>query len=223
MKIPFHSGVLLFWVLTGLLSLGLLLFLNFRLKTNTTSDNKVPEDNSAEELVAYPSIFKPSQGDDNDFNASLLLTGLDRANTPEEFAETVIKNINREFQIVQALFYIQDTEENKQVYKLVTGYAVSETSNNSTFITGEGINGQAAADGQVVILSNIPENYRIIESGLGSSIPPYIGIVPLMHENDCLALLEFSAFKKRTMDKKDILQIFSAKSGQFLLNIIQNR
>ncbi len=223
MKIPFHGGVLLFWMLAGFISLGLLLFLNFQLKSKSLANNKVPEENSTDGLAAYPSNFKTDQKDDNDFTASLLLTGLDQAGTPEEFADGVINNINREFQIVQALFYLKENGGNKQEFKLITGYAISETSNNEKFTIGEGINGQAAADGQVIILSDIPDKYRIIESGLGSGKPPYIGIVPLMYEKECLALLEFSAFKKRTMDKKDILQIFSLRVGQVLFNIIQNR
>jgi hypothetical protein len=225
MKIHFHAGILLFWMITGFISLGLLLFLNFQVKPKTSDENK-DLSVASEELVNPNFKSGSNQPDDKDFTASLLLKKLDEAKSSIEFAEAVVRNINKEFQIVQALFYIKEDhniKEDQNNFRLIDSYAISESLSNAGFKLGDGINGQAAQDGQVKILSNIPEKYRMIDSGLGSGKPSYLGIVPFMHENECLALLEFSSFRERTINKKDVLEIFSMKAGQFLFNIIDNR
>ncbi len=220
MKIPFHTGTLLFWILAGIVSLGFLLFLNFQIKGKSDIDKGVNDE--AKTVVSSDSSSPKSlyTTDDNKFNASLLLQGLDKKRSVADFAEALIKNINNEFKIVQAVFYVKKDE---QRFTPAAGFAISKEFMDSSFIPGEGVNGQAALDGKVKIMSVIPENYRLIKSGLGNGSPSYISIIPFMHEKECIGMLEFSAFQKRTAEKMELLKILSVSVGQILFKIIQKK
>ncbi len=60
-----------------------------------------------------------------------------------------------------------------------------------TFRPGEGIVGQAARDGELRVLSDMPEGYVTVRSGLGVSSPRHLLVVPFTFEGRCMGVLEF--------------------------------
>lgn len=71
----------------------------------------------------------------------------------------------------------------------------------SPFSPGEGINGQAVTDGKALVLEDIPDDYFQVSSGLGGAKPKYIYFLPVMKDNNCIALLEIATFKKNDLEK----------------------
>lgn len=67
--------------------------------------------------------------------------------------------------------------------------------NSKTVKIGEGQLGQAVHDKKTTVLSNVPNSYVKIESGLGASSAHYILIVPLLFKNDVYGALELASFK----------------------------
>src|SRR5207302_966689 len=90
--------------------------------------------------------------------------------------QTVAKRILSELaQVVTAhygAFYILSTEEVLAKLKLFASYAYkSDKHIAKEFLIGEGLVGQCALEKERIILSNVPDNYVKITSGLGKAKP----------------------------------------------------
>ncbi len=88
---------------------------------------------------------------------------------------------------IGAFYTVRDKE-----IKLTGRYALhAGKETQSEMSIGEGLVGQAALEKKMLNLTDIPADYLTISSGLGSCSPQTITIIPLMHDNRVVALLEF--------------------------------
>ncbi len=72
---------------------------------------------------------------------------------------------------------------------------------------GEGLVGQVAKDGKTIKLSQIPEGYMEIVSGLGSAFPHYLTLFPVKDVNkEVVAVLELATFKNMTAQELVFLE-----------------
>jgi hypothetical protein len=112
--------------------------------------------------------------------------------SPEKLGETCMSLLAREYQIVQGLFYMR--ESGSDLFRATGRYAWYSIDPPADFHLGESLNGQAARDGKLVHISNIPENYIQVLSGLGDSSPNHLYIIPLMKDGQALGLFELATF-----------------------------
>jgi hypothetical protein len=104
-------------------------------------------------------------------------------------------------EISQGAFFISDTKDGKPVLKFLTGFATPDPENTTDiFELGEGFPGQAAKDGNLINLSDIPQGYLSIESGLGKASPVSLLFLPVKLNNKVLAVIELASFHKFTAD-----------------------
>lgn len=61
---------------------------------------------------------------------------------------------------------------------------------------GGGLVGQAYLESSTVVLTDVPQNYVSITSGLGEATPRCLVIVPMKYNNTIAAVAEFASFKK---------------------------
>ena len=120
------------------------------------------------------------------------------------FGEKLLQNIAVEFDGIQGVFYLYDKK--LDLFKPVSYYALVKESDIKNFSLGEGISGQATVDEKITVLSNLPENYRHISSGLGDREPSFIYFTPLFFEKKCIALIELSTFKEIPENRLAILK-----------------
>jgi len=78
------------------------------------------------------------------------------------------------------------------------------------FKTGESLPGQVAKNKTILNISNIPENYINIFSGLGKSSPKYMLFIPILYNNKTIGVIELASFKSFN---KNTEQIFTELSG----------
>jgi methyl-accepting chemotaxis protein len=91
--------------------------------------------------------------------------------------------------------------------ELTCGYALSLGESASVeYEFGEGLIGQAAAEGRTLYVDDIPDGYIKIISGLGSASPRYLLIVPVKNQNEVLGVMEMAAFTDISEDKRKFVE-----------------
>ncbi|MFH0757912.1 MAG: GAF domain-containing protein [Bacteroidota bacterium] len=146
-------------------------------------------------------------------NKSLDFTALARKlvrRTPEdvpleEMGKELLKNLARELEVMSAVFYIRK----KKSFEAVATYALPALTEPYTFREGEGLSGQVAANQQIMMLTRLPEGHLKVCSGLGKAAPSYLAIVPLVHKNLTIAVVECSGFRYEAHEIESMFRIFS--------------
>jgi CHASE3 domain sensor protein len=83
---------------------------------------------------------------------------------------------------------------------------------------GTGLVGQAFLEGEPTLLTEVPNGYTQITSGLGHSTPTCILIVPLQYNEKTEAVFEVAGFEKYKQYQIEFLK----KAGEFLAAALQN-
>ena len=117
----------------------------------------------------------------------------------------LLKNLARELEIMSGIFYL----ENKGTFQAISTYAMSNSPAPREFTLGEGLTGQAARNQQLMVLSRLPEGYLEVYSGLGKAPPSYLAIVPLVHRDRTVAVIECSGYRYDPHDVENMLRIFA--------------
>ncbi|MBF0379980.1 MAG: response regulator, partial [Magnetococcales bacterium] len=90
------------------------------------------------------------------------------------------------------VFYVMAEDGNLQ---LMGSYAFeNRKSLNSQLALGEGVAGQSALEKKTITLSNLPENYITVRSGMGSASPRTLMAFPFIHNNKVEAVVELGTF-----------------------------
>jgi len=104
------------------------------------------------------------------------------------------------------VIYIAETDlEGEVTLKLLASYAYNERKHVSNrFALGEGLIGQCAFEKQRILLTNVPNDYVRITSGLGEGAPMSIIVLPVLFEGRVNAVIELASFSRLS----DIHQTF---------------
>jgi HAMP domain-containing protein/signal transduction histidine kinase/CheY-like chemotaxis protein len=140
---------------------------------------------------------------------------------------TVSKRILSELaQVVKAhfgAFYIlkQDEETSEFRLKLYSAYAYKEEKNvPKEFAVGEGLVGQCAFEKEKILLTNVPQGYIKINSGLGKVKPSNLIILPVLFENNVKAVIELASLEDLSETHIDFLSQVTESIG-IVLNTIE--
>jgi len=97
----------------------------------------------------------------------------------------------------QAALFISREEEQESVLEMVACYAYGRDKYiNRTISAGEGITGQAFLEKEKILLTEIPEDYIHISSGLGKARPRCLLIMPLKLNEEIEGVLEMASFQE---------------------------
>ncbi len=84
-------------------------------------------------------------------------------------------------------------------FRLFGSYAYNTRKNLSNEIrVGEGIVGQSALEKQSIIMTNVPEDYIKIVSGVGEAVPRNILVTPCVYDKEVECILELGSFNEFT-------------------------
>ena len=112
--------------------------------------------------------------------------------------DTIISELVRYLEANQGGLYIVENsdEEDEKYIKLASCYAYERKKFVEQKIAiGEGLLGQAYLEKETIFMTDIPESYIRITSGLGRAIPRSIVIVPLMMNEQVEGLFELASFR----------------------------
>lgn len=117
-------------------------------------------------------------------------------------SQSIINDVCKQLQAGQAALYIA----HESTLTFSCGYAVStDDFMKHEYNVGEGLIGRVAKEAHSLYIDKLPEGYIIIFSGLGSSSPTYLVIIPLVHNEEVKGVLEIALFNP--ISKNTILQL----------------
>ena len=137
---------------------------------------------------------------------------------PEKYFDQLLINLSKAIAIVQGVAYTLNRQT--QTFSMISTYAFYTTDTSRTFAIGEGIPGQVAKDKKLLFINDVPEGYIKIVSGLGSSSPRYMGVIPIIHGDETIALLEISTFEKPEVDLVEFQKQFNEKVSEKISTLL---
>ncbi|HEV2296229.1 MAG TPA: response regulator, partial [Tepidisphaeraceae bacterium] len=123
----------------------------------------------------------------------------------------------------QGVFYIMDSvsRPDEPALKLLASYAFKERKNvDNKFRLGEGLVGQCALEKEKILLTDVPNEYIKIASGLGEAKPLNIIVMPVVFEGQVKAVLELASFDRFNPTHETFLDQLTESIG-IVLNTIE--
>jgi CheY-like chemotaxis protein/CHASE3 domain sensor protein len=141
----------------------------------------------------------------------------------ETVAKTILSKLAPLVGAQQGVFYLKDTDIDPPVLKLIGSYAYQQRKNLSNrYEIGEGLVGQCALEKQKILLTNIPDDYIQIISGLGEAKPKQIIVLPVLFESEIAAVIELASFEKFHPIQLTLLEQLCDSLGVILNSIISD-
>jgi len=116
-----------------------------------------------------------------------------------------------------------DTDSDEHALKLIASYAYKKRKNVANrFTLGEGLVGQAALERKSILLTQAPEDYIAIGSGLGEAAPVNIAVIPVTFEDQVMAVIELASFQPFSEIHQTFLEQLTETIGVVVNTIIAN-
>jgi len=132
----------------------------------------------------------------------------------EKITESFLIHLANKVEIVQGLFYLFDKKEKK--FSISAKYAYYSEDEPVSFDFGEGLSGQVAKDMKPMIINDLPEKYMTILSGLGSSAPTNLLILPVIQKNKTIGIVELASFVKIDIKPEAFVEFFKGISDNLV-------
>ncbi|OAB47094.1 response regulator [Paenibacillus antarcticus] len=135
----------------------------------------------------------------------------------KKLGKMLISEISELIEVGQGAFYVKETGKNSEHiddFILLGSYAYIERENVSQrFRLGEGLIGQCALEKKPILLTQVPNDYIQISSGLGEGKPLTILVMPIIFEEEVVAVIELASFKAFTPTQHNLLELLSTSLG----------
>jgi signal transduction histidine kinase/CheY-like chemotaxis protein/CHASE3 domain sensor protein len=156
------------------------------------------------------------------------LTGLSQGmNNLQQLVKMLISEIAKSIEAGHGVCYVKEIDKKSKHYGeyiLLGSYAYKERNTLSThFKPGEGLVGQCALEKKPIRLSNVPSDYVQIQSGLGESRPLTLIVLPILYEDEAIAVIELASFQVFTQTQLDLLDQLSVAFGVIIDSVISRQ
>jgi methyl-accepting chemotaxis protein len=143
-----------------------------------------------------------------------------KSNDLHVLSDTLIRELVKYTKSTQGGLFIVDQRNKQDVYlELVACYAYERKKFLDKRIgVGQGLLGQCYLEGQPLFLTQVPQDYVNITSGLGSANPSCVLIVPLKVNDITEGVIELASFEKFETHEIEFVQ----KAGEIIASAISN-
>lgn len=144
----------------------------------------------------------------------------------DTLGDAVVQFIIDKIEAVQGAFYVvNDEDQHEKLIVMQASYAYSRKKYlKKSFRFAEGLVGQAAAEKDFVMRTEIPDEYVTLSSGiLGDQKPNCILIVPLITNEEVFGVVEFASLKKFNSSQVKFVQELSLILARTIFNIKVNQ
>jgi PAS domain S-box-containing protein len=107
------------------------------------------------------------------------------------------------------VIYIVSDDSDEKRLDLLSAYAPDKKQMKSSFSPGEGYIGTCFNEGNILEISDVPETYSKIASGLGKALPKHLIFLPLLQDEEKLGVIEIASFEKLPKYKADFIEKIS--------------
>lgn len=135
--------------------------------------------------------------------------------------DNVIKNLVRYLEANQGGIFLLNEEDKKDVFfELISAYAWDRKKHISNRLElGEGLVGACAMEKETIFMTEVPDDYITITSGLGNANPRCIILVPLKHEEVVLGVIEMASFKVLEKYQIEFLERIAESIASTILSV----
>ncbi len=109
----------------------------------------------------------------------------------DAFIREIVKYLGA---IQGGFFLLNENEGSETMLELISSFAYNRKKYmQKSIYLGDGLVGTCAIEKQIIHLTEIPEGYIKITSGLGDTRPDNLLLVPVLHEQDLIGVLEIAS------------------------------
>jgi HAMP domain-containing protein/signal transduction histidine kinase/CheY-like chemotaxis protein len=120
-----------------------------------------------------------------------------------------------------AFFLAEDVDEGDPELQLIASYGYKKRKNVANrFKLGESLVGQAALERQSILIAEPPEDYVRVTSALGEAAPRNIVVMPVLFEDQVMAVMELASFQAFSDVQRGFLEQLGETIG-IVINTIQ--
>ncbi|MEZ0369523.1 MAG: response regulator, partial [Candidatus Sericytochromatia bacterium] len=112
-------------------------------------------------------------------------------------AQMILSELAPLVNVQHGVLYLNEADANGPIFRLFASYGFKERKQLSSYYRPrEGLIGQCAFEKQRILLTDVPEDYIKISSGLGEASPLNIVVLPVVFESEILAIIELASFQR---------------------------
>jgi cell shape-determining protein MreC len=125
---------------------------------------------------------------------------------------------------IGAIYILNDNDKDKPVLELEGAYAYSQESDaKKTLLVKEGEVGACFQTGETIIMTELPDSYVKIKSGLGEVNPRFLLLIPIKLHTEILGVIELAAFHSIEDYKINFIEKLSENIFSVLANLKANK
>ena len=143
----------------------------------------------------------------------------------ETVSQLIMSELSPAVSAQHGAFFIADHEDEESGYELRLLASYGYTRRRSVanrFRPGEGLVGQAALEKKPILINDPPPDYIHISSGLGEAAPRNVIVIPVLFEEQVLAVIELASFREFNEINLQFLDQLTETIGVVLSTIIAN-
>jgi signal transduction histidine kinase/CheY-like chemotaxis protein/HAMP domain-containing protein len=115
----------------------------------------------------------------------------------EAVAKLILKELAPLVQAQLGVFYLLEEGSGEKTLQLLSSWAFRERKTLSNkFKPGEGLVGQCVLEKERILVTDLPDDYTPISSGLGAARPRSVVVLPILFEGEVKAVIELASFMR---------------------------
>jgi putative methionine-R-sulfoxide reductase with GAF domain/HAMP domain-containing protein len=141
----------------------------------------------------------------------------DRADLANDLIVALVKYVKAN----QGTFFVVNEINNEEILEEIATYAWDRKKFvEAHYRKGEGLAGQAWIEGDYIFLTDIPEDYVYIKSGIGKACPRCVIVVPLKYNDKIYGVIELASFTVFTDTEKNLILKIAESIAAILSNAL---
>jgi signal transduction histidine kinase/HAMP domain-containing protein/CheY-like chemotaxis protein len=120
-------------------------------------------------------------------------------------------------------FFLSEAAGGDTQLRLIAGYGLrADKAAPPQYRLGQSLIGQVAKSKRSIVITNLPEGYVKISSGLGEARPANLAVLPILFEDQVLGVIELASFNSFSPVQTDFLEQLTETLGVNFNTIIAN-